>query len=60
MFHRIAAGSRLGDTGYIFSNLGGLYRIFRLASDGTGEQVAYFTRWDDMWAWAKENPLPAA
>jgi hypothetical protein len=59
MFHRITAGSHLGDTGYIFSNLGGLYRVFRITEEGTGDQRATFTRFDDMWEWAKENPLPA-
>lgn len=58
-WHRITSGSWLGDTGYVFTNLGGLYRIFRIWENGIGEQLATFSRHDDMWAWAKENPLPA-
>jgi hypothetical protein len=48
----VVTGSRLNGTDYIFTNLGGAYRVYPL----TGE-VAYakdcigvFRTWDEMWA----------
>lgn len=55
---KIACGSRLDGTDYIFTNLGGRYRIFAADSPYGDAQIATFTRWDDMWDWVRENPTP--
>jgi hypothetical protein len=56
----ITCGSRLNDTEYFFTNLGGLYRVYPLATPYADCQAATFTRWDDMWEWVRNNPVPAS
>ena len=54
--NKIICASRLNGTEYIFTNLGGRYRVYPLAAPYAECQAATFTTWDDMWAWVLANP----
>jgi hypothetical protein len=48
----IVCGSRLNGTDYIFTNLGGGYRLYPLngAVAYAEDCIGVFSTWDEMWA----------
>lgn len=49
----LACGSRLNGTDFIFTNLGGGYRLY--SAPFAEDQVGMFRSWGEMWAWVHAN-----